>query len=231
MGNELSGIAQSNCMFNATLRTRMNLALHHLFAACRSASSVRAVEDKNKGQPYGPFWDEILHYSLGTITSAAAALECYANEFYADGQAQGPHLNPVSSALFAELIDRQSVLDKYKFALAVRSAKRLDLGQNIVQNVDALIKLRNAIVHFQPEWLDERDKHERLSRQLEARFKKSIFLPNEHMFPQAWASGSCAVWAIQSVVNFIDYFCVEAGMSNPLQQFRERLTEYSCGAL
>ncbi len=225
----VSHVASSNT--SASLRIRVNLALHHLFAACRFASLVYVVEEKNKGEQFGDFWDEILHYSLSTITMSVAALECYVNEFYADGQAQGPHLNPVSSGLFSEMIDRQSILDKYEFALALRSEKKLKRGENVVQNADVLIKLRNAIIHFQPEWDDTRDKHDKLSSQLESRVSKSPFLMGEPMFPRAWASAACAVWALKTTVNFLDYFCIEANIDNPLHPFRESLSEYSNGKI
>ena len=96
----------------------------------------------------------------------------------------------------------------------------------VVQNVEALIKLRNAVVHFRPEWFDEQDKHDKLSRQLIHKFKLSRFLRHEPLFPRAWASGSFAVRALKSTVDFLDHFYHEAGMISPIAKSRARLSEY-----
>lgn len=209
----------------------MNLALYHLFAACRFAESVRVAEEGNADAEFGEFWSEILENSLGVVTMSVAALECYANEYYADGRALDCYVNHESALLITDLIDKKGILDKYNLLLALRSGKQLDPGQDLVQRVNVLIKLRNAIVHFRPEWFHERHEHDKLTRHLEARFKKSPFLPNDPMFPRAWASASCAGWSISTVVGFIDYFCIESRLENPLTLFRARLDRFSNRAL
>ena len=116
-------------------------------------------------------------------------------------------------------------------ALALRSGKELSFSISVVQNVDALIKLRNAVVHFHPEWFDAQDKHDKLSRQLAYKFERSAFLAGEPLFPRAWASGSFVVWALKTTVEFIEHFCIESGIPNPLSQFRNRISKYSANAL
>ena len=115
---------------NCTIRTRTNLALHHLFAA---------------------FWEEILQNSLGVAVLTVAALESYANEMYFEGSVLKLGVNAAAAADLAEIIDRESILTKYSLALSISADKRLDLGISVTQNVEALIKLRNAVVHFRPE--------------------------------------------------------------------------------
>lgn len=215
----------------ATAKTRMNLALHHLFAACRFSARILEIEGIYKSQSVGAFWEEILHNALGVATLTAACLECYANEFYFEGSILANTLNSPATSAIADLIDKESVLRKYEVALAIRSGKTLPYGDLVIQNVDALIKLRNAVVHFRPEWFAEPGAHERLSRRLNQKFDPSPFLSGEPLFPSAWASASFASWALATVVEFLDYFCLEAGIANPLDPFRERLSEYSGNAL
>ena len=57
----------------------------------------------------------------------------------------------------------RTFFDKYRLALVIRANKRLDRGATPARNADALIKLRNAVVHFRPEWFEENGKHEKLS--------------------------------------------------------------------
>jgi hypothetical protein len=156
---------------SAVGRTRTNLAVHHLLAACRFAGRVAKLEDENIGQPLGQFWDEILQNGLGAATLAVASLEAYANEMYFEGEILTPTINSVMAQELAEMIDRESILRKYALALALRKGERLDMGGPSVQNADALIRLRNAIVHFRPEWFgEERGRHERLSSILRPKF-------------------------------------------------------------
>lgn len=209
----------------------MNLSLHHLFAACRFASRIGEVERANAGEPFGPFWDEILHNALGVATLTVAALESYVNELYFEGNAIASALNPATAEELQELTDMKPMLSKYSLVLAVRSRRRLHRGNSVVQNVNALISLRDAVVHYRSEWFGEQIKHERLSKHLQYRFSPSPFLPPEPLFPMAWASHGFAVWALKSTVDFVDYFHSEAGMPSPLEQFRANLKTLSDNAL
>jgi hypothetical protein len=100
-----------------------------------------------------------------------------------------------------------------------------------VQNADALIKLRNAVVHFKPEWFDEQDKHDKLSRLLAYKFQQTPFLKPEPIFPRAWASHSFAAWAILSTASFIDYFHAQLGTESFLTKWKGKISELSSGAL
>lgn len=193
--------------------------MHHLFAACRFSARIHDLERENAGEPFGAFWEEILHNALGVATLTAAALEGYANEMYFEGSILGATMSAPATAEVAELIDREPVLRKYAFALAVRAGKRLDFGATAVQNADALIKLRNAVVHFRPEWFGEQQAHEKLSKQLQHKFLPSPYLSNEPIFPRAWASASFSQWAVESSIAFMKYFYAEVALPCPLDQF------------
>jgi hypothetical protein len=227
----LSARMQATATATATLSTCAYLGLHHLFAACRFAARIEQVERENSGQPFGDFWDEILHNSLGVATLTVACLESYANELYVKGLIITPALNPAAAQEIAELIDRESILRKYSTALVVRVGKPLDRGIEPVQNADTLIKLRNAVVHFRPEWSHEQDKHDKLSKILQHKFEPSAFFRNQPMFPLAWASHGFAVWALQTTVTFLEHFYSEAGVECPLSKFQAQLNELSANAL
>lgn len=201
----------------------MNLALHQLFAACRFTARIHELEREHAGQPFGAFWEEILHHALGVATLTAASLESYANEMYFEGSILEQALPPPAVAEINHLIDRVPVLRKYAVALAVRAGKPLDFGSTAVQNADALIRLRNAVVHFRPEWFGKQQAHDKLSKLLQHKFTPSTFLSNEPLFPRSWASASFALWAVQSSVAFMKYFYVEVGLPCPLDQFEEHI--------
>lgn len=216
---------------SANVKTRTNLALHHLFAACRFSAKVKEIENANLGKKFSGFWEEILHNSLGVATLSVAALESYANEMYFEGAVLKPSMNASAAEEMASIIDRETILKKYALALSITTGKKLDLGISVTQNVKALIEVRNAIIHFKPEWFGESDKHEKLSTALKKRFNASPFLANEPLFPLAWASHSFTVWALKTTINFIEHFHSEADTESPLTQFKERLNEYSDGEI
>lgn len=221
----------ANDTFTASLRTRINLGLHHLFAACRFSARVHQIEFENVGKPFGSFWEEILQNSPGVAVLSVASLESLANEMYFKGAVLRPGLNQAAALELADVVDKETILRKYAIALSISAGKRLDSGATATQNADALIKLRNAIVHFRPEWVDEQSKHEKLSKLLQNKFQPSAFLPNESVFPRAWASHSFTVWALKATVEFIDHFHAEAGVVSILDPFRPQLSELSANAL
>jgi hypothetical protein len=228
---ELHAHLMANATLTATARTRANLALHHLFAACRFSARVGEIESANAGQSFGPFWEEILQNSLGVTALTVAALESYANEMYFEGAVLKPGLNAAAAVELAEVVDRESIIRKYAIALSISVGKRLNVGIAPTQNADALIRLRNAVVHFRPEWFDDQDKHEKLSEVLQNKFVPSLFLPNEPIFPRAWASHSFTVWALRTTVEFIDHFHAEAGLDSKIEPFRTQLSALSANAL
>lgn len=134
-------------------------------------------------------------------------------------------------AKIAALVDREDVLTKFDLALSLRTGASLDRSIQVVQHADALIKLRNAEIHFRPEWHDENASHAKLSRQLQYKFVPTPFLPNEPLFPRAWASASFADWAVKSAVGFMDYFTQQGNLPSKLEQFREGLSTLSDGAV
>ncbi len=175
----------------ATAKTRMNLAIHHLFAACRLAARVGEIERANAKEPFGEFWEEIFQNSLGVATLTVACIECYANELFFEASALGRVLNPTAAATVADLVDNQSIL----------------------------------------QWFGEQDKHEKLSKVLQYKFKTSIFLSSEPVFPRAWASHDFCVWALRTAVAFLAHFYERAGLQFPLAQFESRLSQLSANAL
>ncbi len=217
---------------NATMKSRMNLSLHHMFAACRFATKIGEIECQNQSQPFGVFWEEILHYALGVAMLTVACIEGYANELYFEPTAVAPTLNPAAATLIADLLDREPILQKYSAALTLRHGTHLDFGIPAVQNADALIKLRNSVVHFRPEWYGEQNRqHEKLSKKLQHKFATSQFLPDDPVFPRAWASHDFAKWALKSTVAFLKHFYEQAGIVCPLSQFDSQLTELSGNVL
>jgi hypothetical protein len=140
-------------------------------------------------------------------------------------------LQPTAMEAITALVDRESIISKFNLVLQLRKGSSLDLGANVVQNVDLLIKLRNSVVHFRPEWDDERSTHEKLSSKLENRFDHSPYFTSEGLFPRAWATHSFSCWALKSTINFLEHFGRESGLDSKLGLYRDRFSQLSDGAV
>jgi hypothetical protein len=205
----------------------MNFAVQHLLVAARLAQEVDTVETSNAGAEFGSFHEVVLGSSVACVVLASAALEAYVNEIFAD---RAEHFSARDHALLNLLwteYERKGVLDKFDLALRLRTGTVLDRGTTSVRAVDRLIRLRNALTHFKPEWFDEPAEHEKLSQKLEGYVGRSPWLPNEPLFPRAWATCSTTSWAVSTVLDFIACFSVASGIPDRVAKFRDRLTTTS----
>ena len=91
------------------------------------------------------------------------------------------------------------------------------------QSFDRVIRLRNALTHFKPEWPSEAVEHEKLSKRLSNYAARSPWFPDEDLFPRAWATHETSVWAVSTVLGFIVDFSVKSGVTDRLRKHMSRL--------
>lgn len=203
--------------------TRVNLSFPHLLSAASFSCRLGELESENEGKQLGAFWDGIFAQSSAVVFAAVAALEAYANELFIDHSEVFPELRDEVMAKLWELYEQKPPLEKYEFALLLKQSAQLDKGSSPYQDVAALVKLRNALIHFKPEWFSEQVEHARLSRILVHRAMLSPFFPQtEPLFPRGWASHGTAVWAIKSVVSFILTFEENIRIRPRMEKFKDR---------
>ena len=201
--NTVSAI--SSVTVHAAVRT--NLALQHLLGAARFTRVALQVEKANAGNQFGPFFEELIHLTIAAVMLSVASLEAFANELFADSTKNFPSVSKELLDTVWELAEQRPFMEKYDLALKLNAAAPFDKGQQVYQNVDALVHLRNALMHFKPEWNDAQVKHKKLSSRLQNKFQPSQFLPaSEPLFPKGCMSHGCAEWAVKSVVDFLTDF-------------------------
>lgn len=156
-------------------------------------------------------------YVTGCLFSVASFLEAQINEIFtdaADDKRDKIHKLGDRIYLFAEMwnlgIPRTasySILEKYEIALALAEKELLDHGAVVYQDVKLLIKLRNALIHYEPSSSTSTAEG---SKKLEKQFRGK-FLPNPltgrktPFFPERCLGHGCAKWAVESGVNFVDH--------------------------
>jgi len=214
----------------ATGRTRVNLSVPHLLSACLFSRQVRELEEENLGRELGAFWEPILAHATANVLLTVAALESYVNELFSDHDTSFLGLPTAKLKKCQKAYEqrkaykREPIMGKFDLALQLRKAGSLERGKSPAQDVKFLIRLRNALTHFKPEWFDKQQEHAKLSAQLAKRFSPSAFFPkDEPIFPRGWATHGCTAWAVKSAINFISEFESQAGLPKRLEKFKSRL--------
>ncbi len=213
----------------ATARVRMNFSIPHLLAASMFARRAFAVETENHGQPLGPFFDEIMSYASAAVLSSVAGVESYINELFVNELHidTARYLENQDSELLSKMwfdLERKDVLDKCDWFLYLRNKSCLRKGVKTYQDMADLIKVRNVLIHFKPEWQDEEKEHMKIGKKLLGKFAPSPFISQSAgFFPQRCMSHGLAEWSVNSASNFIQSFSHEAKLHDLIAQFKHRL--------
>ncbi len=207
-----------------SLKSRTNLAVQHIFAAAYFSRNAKGLEEVNAGKTFGDFYEEIVWNVSSAILFSVAALEADVNEIFIDANI---NLKEYDKELLDEiwnLIEQKTILDKYEMALFLKKKERFDKGNSTYQDTTNLIKLRNALVHFKPEWSDEKKEHKKIEDRLRGKFQLSPFLPAEtEFFPKKCMSHGCAEWSVKTALAFRAFFSHKAGLSDRFAPFVGRL--------
>ena len=221
---KLTGVSIVCMAGSLTGSVRANFSISHLLAAASFSRAVGTVENENKERPFGEFFEDIQSNAIATVLTATAALESYANELFVDHATVFPNMPAPIMAKLWELYEMKQTLEKFEFALLLLRKERFNQGISPYQDVVSLIKLRNALVHFKPEWTDQQIVHARVSSSLKDRVDRSpFFVSGEPLFPRAWASHSTTKWAVISVLSFISAFEKLANLQPRLQLYMHKL--------
>jgi hypothetical protein len=197
----------------ATAAVRTNLSPHHLLGAAFLAHDCYPLE-----RDYvWPANDEILFrhsaYAIGAIVLSASALEAAANEFYQD--AADRHLPALGKAApVAELIvqtwdtvERSSILRKYEWFLQLAGCAPMHRGDAEFRAAGDVVELRNALVHFKPEWSSDLKRNQKLEARLIGKFAHNrLSMPGQHFIPYRGLGHGSGVWAVRAIQRFVDGF-------------------------
>ena len=209
---------------SAALSVKHHLSRQHFWAARYFATESERIE--NLGMQGISEDDRKRHqaYVVGAIISAIAALEASINEFYQEAVDKSrntlPGLTDRQFELLAELwtqIERRPILHKYQVALLAAEADIFDKGAPPYQDVYNLVKLREALVHYKPQWDDEKGHHTNLESRLRDKFPlNALSQPRSLWFPQRCLGFGCANWGLNTVSEFISEFCKRIHIPNRL---------------
>ena len=212
----------------ATASMRMQFAMHHLAGALVFSRQVCDIEAQHLGEPWGgTFYEEMSGPAIAVIMMTVAGMESYLNELFADS---ATHFSSSMLPIWkkgAKDFDRKPLLDKADWFLLLRSKQKINRNESLIHDVEALVTLRNALVHFKPEWDNELDRHKSVSKQLEGRFVRSSWMASEPgVFPKAWITGGCTTWAVNTAIKFVDHIADCSGIEKGKRVLLDRLNYY-----
>lgn len=181
----------------------------------------------------GKYSDELyckqMAYVTGAVLASVSFLEATINELFVDAQDKVP---TVVNQLHPEAISQMSemwklgvpktasfkIMQKFQIALTLTRKPLFDAGKPPYQDVECLIKLRNALIHYEPEWTINSSDTEEISIQKLEKILKSKFQLNplagmgNSFFPDKCLGHGCAEWAVRSSIMFTDEFFLRMGL-------------------
>lgn len=212
-------------------RSICRLAAYHLQSARFFSEAAKAIDDQ-RPETTGSVVREYRAHAIGAVFCATASLEAMANEiylsavdggFYSDFGMDESTRKSVAKLWPKAERKRWYVLKKYQKLLAVKGAEQYKEDNAPYAEVFALVKLRNALTHFKPEWDDAQSAHAELEKLLSGKFEESYFSCNEDAFiPHRCFGAGCGCWSVKTAIAFIQDVRVRLGLSKniPMEEAR-----------
>ena len=187
-----------------TLRVWTHFSIRHIESAAFFARNCWKIEEQRGSKKYEKTL-EIEHRALvtGCIFASVAFLEGTINELFAsaaDSSMKGGQVGQLPAETrrlmgslwcFENFARRARTLEKFPFALRLAGKPSFETGSNSYQDTESLISLRNALIHYEPEWVpanpgrtDQKKLH-RLDKDLEQIRNKPIFRASQAFLPPA----------------------------------------------
>jgi hypothetical protein len=181
--------AKADIGFSASVKT--SLSGYFASSAALFSRKAYALEELDPAAATDAVRMEHRSYSIGAVISAAFYLEATINELYLEAIDRNLNTFPTERLRLAELmahvwhdVEQMAVASKYQVALTLGDVAPYPKGENAYQAVDGLLRLRNALVHYKPEWDTELEEHRKLEERLAKRFKESrLSSPGQAFFP------------------------------------------------
>ena len=155
------------------------------------------------------------------IFTSGAFLEALINEIYAEIVDGGPHIDVGRTSEMVRALWRRDIprtarfatLEKYQILLDILGKPAFEAGASHYQDADAVVRLRNALIHYEPESvvIMSADPNEltiqKMQKQLSGKFPQDDFENGFFsFFPDRCLCAGSVAWAKRSVIDFADEF-------------------------
>lgn len=223
----LKGIPSAEAFgLSVTVKVRDYLASQHLWTARREALLCHEREIEVLAREEHQLDRRHWSHATTAVLSAVAFLEAMVNAVWQDAADQ--HINRLDgipeNAITAmgqlwtgkEKAERMmTLLGKFQLALVLAGRDRMPDGAEPFQSARVLIELRNALVHFKPEW-HASDTDVKLVQTLKSKITEDLQFPRaiQPWFPNKVLGAGTARWACDSVIAFAKDWHERMGIAN-----------------
>lgn len=226
-----------------SISMRPYFSITHINSAALLTKCAFEIEKEHDGTFSQDVTSKHFAFVTGGILFSVFALEACINEFFSDSAERQSHTSNkldsetvhIISHLWKEGVPRTatfSILKKFQIALALCKKTQFDPGSQPFQDASLLIGLRNALVHYEPEFIKfedsddytERDIH-KFEKQLKGKFDLNPLAGKGNPFyPYKCLGHGCAEWAVKTCAMFIREFIVkiEVGRLDPYDNLKTR---------
>lgn len=207
---------------NMTAKQHSNFDYIHLNSARIFVDLALAIDNDPLYKDSAPqdVIDSYMSYVSSVIICSVAALESMINQFMVDSSNKlnvSPHNDDArifkkfkrlkkKENLLKQLHAIPNVMLKYDVVFFLLKEKFITHNK-LKEDVGYLVDVRNALVHFTPEWDNAFNKHGCLEKSRKNLFTDSRFHDSKALFfPYRCLSGSCASWGHKTASSFIEMF-------------------------
>jgi len=202
-----------------TVKQRANFTPYHLFAAKNAAQTASEIENAYKSiDPPRKKLDLYLSQVSTAVICSVAALESNVNEYIIDHEKYINEVPAISdprllkkytfneNELSSQLLQSTNIIFKYDIICFIKNNSFLPENK-LKQDIRYLARLRNALVHFTPEWDNALSRHIDLEKDRKNRFAPNPFYdPGSLFLPYRGLSASCALWSCKVSNEFMEFF-------------------------
>lgn len=206
-------------MSRAYLSLKTDLSPELLAAADRLASLALAVHDEDVERTRR---DEYRQFVLSAVVMSVASLEAALDNVLIDARDRANDFKSrleLAKAIWPSAgtdgVLKVPIRKKLDELVARAGGSPFEKGVRPYQDLDALLRLRNAIVHYTPEWdTREGSEHKSLEEALKGRFELSPYeAKGSAFFPKRGISYGCAMWSVETVRTMIGELMIRLGLS------------------
>jgi hypothetical protein len=198
-----------------TAKVKSDISWATLDAAIELAVVSKRLE-LTSTEPSTESRDPYFSSALGAVILAACFLESSVNELLLHAVHGSLQFFPKWSKAEFQLMGefwkqledlRAPTLRKVQVSLLGARKEPFLKGDDSYQAAESLVRLRNGLAHYKPEWSDDLDVHADIELRLRGKFPENARShPSQVFFPHRCLGAGCAIWACRAAARFVTIF-------------------------
>jgi hypothetical protein len=230
------GAVKLTLTVSGTASLRTNQSLGHLRGAALFARDCARLEEEHTW----PATEEVLlrhgTAAVSAVMLAVAGLEATANEIHLDAldrnrKALGKAAEAAQSIEeLWDTIEQRPVLRKFNWFLTLAGVVPMKKDTQPYMAAADLVELRNALVHYRPEWSHSMKRSPKLEARLRGKFPLNrLSMPDQFFIPYRCLGYGCAKWAVETARALLREFYSRLEVEASIDLFVEEMDTYLAG--